>query len=752
MLKSNRIIKKRSYKSFEPTQFLEAVKQISWWKLYSCDDLDEAVKIFHGELTNILDKMAPIRVFQVRNNYASWLSPITKQWMEIRNKALDKANATNSEGDWQHYKKIRNRVNNALKLEKKQWQTKKLNEASNDSGKTWNFVKLWLGWSKGGGSPTQLCINGSMIRKPLELAEKMNFFFIEKVRNIVKNIPFSDNDVLDLPKKLMFNRRCAFKFNSVHPDAVNKIISNMKTSKSCGIDSIDNYVIKLARVHLVPAITHILNLSINQSQFPTMWKTAKIIPLHKKGDQTNPKNYRPVALLSVLSKILEKAVFQQIMDYMELNNLFHPSHHGFRSGLSTTTALLEMQDFWLENFDKNRITAAVMLDLSSAFDVVRADILTKKMQVYGFDESILKWIASYLSGRHQQVYIDGYLSKPLQVDIGLPQGSILAPLLYTIYTNDLPEVVHKHVTQQILASEATQSTYYNLPCDKCGGICCFADDSTFSVSRQDPTELEEAITYNYKEIAEYMAMNRLSLNNEKTHFMILASSHNHKKHGNFGIVLNTGTESLQPTESERLLGVTVANDFTWNEHIEEMLKSLRIRSNGLRKVCWGVNFKTRKMLATGLIMSKLTYAVQVYGSASEYLLHSLQVQQNFAARIVTGLGWGTEKKTLLGQLGWLSVKQMYVYYSLLTVFKLQQTGKPSYFKGKFKMQFPYQTRQATNLCFSVDETPSSEALRRSFHFRSTSIWNSLPVDLRKISKLADFQSKVKSWVMKTIDI
>ena len=159
----------------------------------------------------------------------------------------------------------------------------------------------------------------------------------------------------------MTNRTCSFGLQAVHPDEVLKIISRLKSTKSCGLDIVDSFVIKLGKYELIPVITHIVNLSISQRTFPIFWKTAKIIPLHKKNEFTDPKNYRPVALLSVFSKILERAVFQQVMEYMEKNNLLHPSHHGFRKSHNTATALLEMTETWLEAFDENKISAAVML-------------------------------------------------------------------------------------------------------------------------------------------------------------------------------------------------------------------------------------------------------------------------------------------------------------------------------------------------------------------------------------------------------
>ena len=161
----------------------------------------------------------------------------------------------------------------------------------------------------------------------------------------------------------------------------------MKSSSSCGVDSIDSRIIKLAKHQLVPVITHILNLSIKNQKFPDSWKQSKVIPLHKKEEVTNPKNYRPVSLLPILSKVLERVIFEQMINYLENNKLLHHSHHGFRASHSTLTALVEMYDQWTEALEKDEATAVVMLDLSAAFDVVDHSILIQKLEILGFEES-----------------------------------------------------------------------------------------------------------------------------------------------------------------------------------------------------------------------------------------------------------------------------------------------------------------------------------------------------------------------------
>ena len=180
---------------------------------------------------------------------------------------------------------------------------------------------------------------------------------------------------------------------------------------------------------VLPAITHIVNLSVQQSKFPSLYKKAKVIPLFKNGDPL-----RPVAILCIISKIIERVVFSQIVDYMNNNGYFHPNHHGFRANHSTTTAMIQMYDTWVQAVDKGELTGVCMLDMSAAFDVVDHDILLKKIKLYGFDQDAINWMKDYLSGRSQAVYIDGSLSSFLSSgNWGTSRVHLRSTVLYTFY-------------------------------------------------------------------------------------------------------------------------------------------------------------------------------------------------------------------------------------------------------------------------------------------------------------------------------
>ena len=608
-------------------------------------------------------------------------------------------------------------MNNIIKSEKRSWQETKISNLGSDTSSIWKNLKNWLGWSKGG-PPTKLISDGTIHTKPCDLASIMNNFFINKVKSLRQKLSPSSGDPLILVKKLMRKRTCSLKFKPVHPDQVLEIISNLKSSSSCGIDNIGPHILKLVKREITPVVTHIVNLSLSQQTFPTVWKRAKIIPLHKKDSTLLPKNYRPVSLLCVLSKVLEKCIFVQLMSYFEEQSILHPYHHGFRARHSTTTALIQMFYTWVYAFEQEEISAVIMLDMSAAFDVVDHNILLGKLKLYGLEQSALFWIKSYLEKRTQCVYVEGHLSDPLYVECGVPQGSILGPLLYLVYTNDLPEAIHEQHLIEEPAQDIIDQHSYNTKCKLCGVICLYADDSTFTISNTDVEELNNSINQKYKVISEYMTNNKLILNSDKTHLMIMTSAKKHSLHQDFGIFLDTGTEIIHPQSEERLLGASVSSCLNWNSHIRDNSKSLisalTSRVNALSKVCEFLSFKNRKMVANGVVMSYLSYLMPLYGGCPDYLLNALQILQNRAARLVTKSGWYTPSTVMLQQVGWLNVRQLIVYYSLVLLYKARLEKKPAYIYERISSPFNVNTRLANSNGIRDDMSRKSGIAKKSF--------------------------------------
>ena len=544
----------------------------------------------------------------------------------------------------------------------------------------------------------------------------MNDYFINKVKTIRDNMAASQENLAEC-FRIMLGKKCSLSLQHVTIVTVKKLLNNLKNSRSTSVDELDNFSVKLSAVHIAEPLHHIITLSIMQNKFPTNWKYTKVIPLHKKHSQLEPKNYRPVAILSPLSKVLEKIVYKEIYDYFTSNQIFHPGLHGYRQHRSTQTALLQMYDRWVRAAAQGMVSGAVLIDLSAAFDLVEPELLIKKLKIYGLDQDLCDWIGSYLQDRHQAVWIDHVFSDFVHNSIGVPQGSNLGPLFFLIYYNDLLST---------------------LDCQ----VDVYADDSTMTATGASVEEIGASLTENCRKVSMWMASNKFKLNADKTHLLMVGTEQRLRNTEQStvymdGLVLEESQESC-----ETLLGVEMDANLKWHSQIKKLLGKLKTRLVGLNKLKFIVPYETRKTMTMGIFNSVLIYCLPLFGGCDKGEIKDLQVIQNKAAQIVTHKPPHTHRKDLYDQLGWMSVSQLVVYHTLLLVFKIRQSGEPEYLATFLK----YDNRTAHIV---VPNTKLTLA-KKSFCFRGSSNWNSLPENLRKSFKIGEFKRGVKKWIVENI--
>ena len=672
--------------------------------------------------------------------------------MKDRDFAQALATASTLECDWSKYKLLRNRVTNRLKVEKRNWEKQKLDQVDNNSGKLWSTVKGWLNWSNAT-SPTKLFNAGLIETSPQKMATIMNNFYIEKVCKIRDNLSDTNVNPLLHLQQLRSNSDSVFRLKSVHPDLVYKIIGGLKNSKSTGLDNIDTNIVKLVRNEVTPSLTHIVNLSIQTSTFPELWKHAKVVPLLKPGseDLLAPKSYRPVALLPVLSKVLERVVFLQTVQYMNDHKLMHPNHHGFRSQHSTTTAMLQLYDSWVDAANRGELAGVVMIDQSAAFDCVDHSLLLSKLKLYGWDDNALAWSKTYLENRRQSCSVESFLSESLPVLYGVPQGSILGPLYYCIFTNDFPESIH----HQDCPCKTVDN--FSMECRECGSTVVYADDSTFTVTGSDPDLLSSKLSEKFTVMADYLTANKLKVNNDKTHLMLMCTSQRQRQiPRDFSMLAENYV--VRVSESERLLGAYIQSNMKWLDHVRNnrssVLQSLNKRHGALKKIASVASFKSRLTIANGIFMSKLVFMIPLWAGCSDYLVKALQICQNDAARTVTKHGRYVPVQKILKECGWRSVKQEMVYHSVLMIHKILIQKSPSYLHSRLTADgsYYYRTRQAdtSSIRQSSSFQTSLSLCKDSFRWRGVSHYEQLPHTLREIGNIGLFKKKLDCWVKENI--
>ena len=393
-----------------------------------------------------------------------------------------------------------------------------------------------------------------------------------------------------------------------------------------------------------------------------------------------------------------------------------------------------------------------MLDMSAAFDIVDHRILLNKLKLYGFDDWSVQWVNNYLTGRSQSVLIDGAMSPFIEITVGVPQGSILGPLFYILYTNDLPEITIDHENGQHLHEH-----HFTTHCGQCGGICCFADDSTLSISKETYEKLEDSLSEKYSIIAEHLVNNRLKMNDDKTNLLIMKTDKK-DRHINSTCVIRTQNGTISPKKSEKLLGITIQDNLKWAEYIQNsdksLLKQLNLRLNALKIIGSIASFKVRLMVANGVFMSKLVYQISLWGGCAEYLLDSLQVVQNKAARFVARKGRYTHIKELLTNCGWLSVRQLVFFHSVMLLHKVVRSGYPEYIYNRINIDYPYHTRLAASKAMRLTAVNQVrlQVASRSFIPRACKSYNRIPADLRQSQSIRQFRSQLKIWVRDNVNV
>ena len=255
----------------------------------------------------------------------------------------------------------------------------KMAESTDSPSNTWRTAKSFMDWNHSGGPPHQIRVGSKLITKA-SLASEINSFFIQKVRNIREGIMYLPNTFLQC-KKIMRDKKAKLRIKHVSVAKINKLLRNLKNSRSTSIHELDNYCVKISADLIDRPLHHIITLSIIQSKFPTSWKLSKVILLHKKHCKLECKNYRPVAILSPPSKILEKVVYEDFYNHFTNNKIFHPNLHGYRHGRSTQTALLTTYDRWVKAAAAKQVSGVVLLDLSAAFYLVDPDLLISKLRI-----------------------------------------------------------------------------------------------------------------------------------------------------------------------------------------------------------------------------------------------------------------------------------------------------------------------------------------------------------------------------------
>ena len=562
-----------------------------------------------------------------------------------------------------------------------------------------------------------LLINGNLTTDKESIAHNLNIYFTEIAQKLRVNIPPSRTEFTEYLKPAELT---SFVMYPTFPAEILSLSSSINLSRSIGPDHLDPIIIKDNLANIINPLTKIFNSSLETGIIPDKLKLATVIPIFKQGNREDIGNYRPISISPYFSKLMEKIVYYRLNDYVTKKNIIHNSQHGFRKGHSTVLPLISIQDKITQAIERNEFSIGIFLDLSKAFDTVDHDILIKKLANYGIRDIPLLWFTNYLSNRYQQVKCNGVVSSFLPTKFGVPQGSILGPLLFLIYINDLSR-----------ASKLLE--FVN-----------FADDSNVFYSNSSYNELFQIVNTELSNISDWFKANKLSLNINKTNYILFSTPR--KPLPPALPILSIDSIEIPQVRTTKFLGIYVDQHLTWNEHIDQIANKIAKNIGIIKRISYLLTSKVLLMLYYSMIYPYLSYCNFVWASNYNSRLNRLIILHKRIVRIMTRSTYLEHTQPLFSRLGLLNLNQITTFQISVFMFKSLNNLLPHDFLKITQLNSDYH-----NYNTRISSLPRSEFARtnyRKFTIKCIGpyVWNKLPTEFRCLN-FSPFKNKIRLWLL-----
>jgi len=581
--------------------------------------------------------------------------------------------------------------------------------------KVWQCINKIINTHSNKHDVTEIIYNDNVIKKPEEICKIFNDYFSTCV-TVDKNFPEIESNFSLYQSQI--NSK-SFFLEQIDISEILNCAKNMKCSHSFGHDGVSSFFIKNTINNIIVPLSHIFNTSFKYGIFPKHFKISKIKPLYKKGDRNVICNYRPISLLPTLSKLLEKIMFKRLNNYLNHLNFFTDSQYGFRTNRSTDLALLEITENILKGMEDKLVTIGLFLDLSKAFDSINHDILLKKLHCIGIRGVQHDWFKSYLFDRNQYVSIGTNHSPNVSIKYGVPQGSVLGPLLFNIFINDL-----SYVSKSIKT-------------------ILFADDTTFLCSGPKINDVAKTLNSELSKILKWFNDNHLSINYTKTNYMVFGPKIVTNRLNSSIFINNIAIERVS---INKFLGFMLSDNLSWLDHILYISTKISKISGMLFKIRFKLTVDIMKKIYYSLIYPYLTYGVILWGKSSISHLKHLNLAYNYFVRCLYSLKKYDHISNYYAVAKLLNLNQIYELYSLKFMYKVNKNLLPS----NFSIYFQNSKMNYKNLRHWKDYIkpfPRLLALRTSIFSMGVSLWNDLPSKYKLINNINLFVKYIKFFLL-----
>ena len=706
-------VKCRNFKDYSTENFIADLHSTPWDGVDTSLTVNESWSCFKDTLVKISNKHAPTYTRRIRSNTLPWVTPQIRSLIVQRNFHHKKALKSGSDRDWSSYRDLRNRVTSSIREAKKLYYSKLIEENKSDSSKLWKALKSAISTDVRDTYIQSLDVDGTVTTDPLSIAAKFGTFFRTVIARLRETL--LTTSTFPLPRCLQVSPTAVFRLSPISEEFVLKQLKAIKSNKSTGFVDIPAHLLKDGAEVLAKPLTVLMNRSIAEGAVPSEWKHAMVTPIHKSGARTDPSNYRPISVLPVFSKILERAVHQMVYSYLQQHKLLSYLQSGFRPLHSTTTCLTNMTNTILNNIDNGLLTGLVFLDLSKAFDTLDHNLLLDKLYAFGFNRSAVQWFKSYLSDRSQSVCINGISSDHEPVSFGVPQGSVLGPLLFIMYVNDLPRAVNN--------------------CN----IELYADDTLLYFASKSVSTIESNLNLDLLNVIHWLRANFLSLNIDKTKMMLIGTHQRLATVSNFTVQANG--HNIERVNKFKYLGVVVDQNLSWKDHIEYIGKKISSRLGMLRRARKVLPRHACITLYCAMVLPLFDYCCSVWDSCGVGNKAYLDKLHRRAASIIEGRI--VEYADLPNTFSWPNLQKRRDYLKSILVFKSINGLAPAYLIGEFKHAreiHSYRTRHRDLLRIPLAKTTKYQG---SFRINGARTFNQLPLEIRQSLTLKEFKTKAK---------
>ena len=716
------------------SMLIERLRKSNWSPVLKTDDAEVAAEQFLNIYTECLTSSTSKNVTKISRSRIKLKPWITDGLMfSIRKRDNIHKQVRHNPNDIQllsFYKRYRNVCTRLIKNARESYYKEKITQASGDMKKTWRIIKdIAFGKSVKAEIKT---IKVNQVSKtfddnPDDILNHTNEYFTNigcnLAQNIIRDLRTSE---LELADCVQTAPKCQnqFKLTPTNKPEVINIIKSLRNDCATGEDMIQAKSLKDSAEIIWQPLVHMINLSFITGVFPRWLKSAQIKPIYKAGSKDDINNYRPISLLSIISKIYEKLVKIRLTTHLENNNLLSPNQYGFRQGRGTNEAINTVNEYIAKNIDSGRKAMAIFLDLSKAFDTVSHIILLKKLISYGISDKELKWFSSYLEERTQSTTINNQASEKLNVTFGVPQGSVLGPLLFLVYVNDLCD----------------------LPIN--GQITSFADDTVLLVNARSWEEAFSIAQTNINIVKYWLDRNVLTLNALKTNYITFSlrcsdSSHIDRclkihAYACTSSIHSCSCKLIKRVTESTYLGITIDERMNWESQVTKLTartRKLVYAFLGLRNI---LSFATTKMVYKSLCQSLWIHGIIAWGACTKQVLDPLLKAQKLVLRVIGKKHQCYSSVLLFEEFQVLQIKQIFVKQILVFFQKHPQNWR--------KSQQALATRAAVSTNYLIPLVKTTFA-QRQMYFMAPKIFNSIDDKLKKITNIDRFKFKINRWLI-----